>query len=246
MCDDKECKTCLSRTWIIELQRNARKRNEKVPKFLVKPGSPMCRREGINYSLQCMECLMAGVDTNYHGISSRSGRQHHQEHQSGLENGSTSNPLVMHSVEQHGGIKHSFLAVVTRLEPSAMYRTCRESVQIAGLPDGPRNMNRCIEWGRLRVPVLAVTGGDPVDGESREPGPNPRPDWSAKILEKIKEGGMKRIRLWISDSKSGQQEQDGDADQSEKPPRKKGDAQMSQERNQIMILLSVLPALGMG
>ena len=100
----------------------------KPPKHLIKPGSSLCRREGANYSLQCLECLKSGVDTRYQGETSRSGRQRHQEHQSGVDGGSVTNPMVLHSVEYHGGVKASFLAVVTRVEPSALYRACREAV----------------------------------------------------------------------------------------------------------------------
>ena len=104
--------------------------------------------------------------------------------------------MVLHSVEQHGGSKPSFLAVISRLEPSALYRACRESVQIANLPSGLRNMNRCMEWGRPRVPILVATGGDENEGESGEPGRNPRPEWSAMTMEKIREKGLKRIKFW--------------------------------------------------
>ena len=61
VCDDTGCKTCSSRTWIKEYVKAARKEKVKVPKFLARPGSTMCRREGANYSLQCLECLVSGV-----------------------------------------------------------------------------------------------------------------------------------------------------------------------------------------
>ena len=103
MCSDQSCKTCRSRTWIREQEKVARKEKTRPPKIMVKPGSSLCRREGANYTLQCLDCLQAGVDSRYQGETSRSSRQRHQEHVSGLETGAVSNPMVLHSVEQHGG-----------------------------------------------------------------------------------------------------------------------------------------------
>ena len=197
-CDDSYCVTCISRTWIREQHKTARKNKEKVPAIMVKPGSNMCRREGINYSLQFMGCLREGVDTRYNGESSRLARQCHQEHQAGVDQGSTGCPLVVHSIKQHGGLRPAFLAVITRVEPNALYRACRESVQIANQPTGPRNMNRCQEWGKPRVPILVATGGDGME-ESKEPWPNPRPEWSTAVLERLKEGRLKRIKYWYGE-----------------------------------------------
>ena len=100
------------------------------------------------------------MDSQYQGESSRSGRQCHGEHLSSQETGNVSSPMVMHSVEQHGGMKPRFIAVITRVEPRALYRACREAVRIANQPAGPRDLNRCMEWGNPRVPVLVAKGGD--------------------------------------------------------------------------------------
>ena len=120
-----------------------------------------------------------------------------------MDNGTTSNPLVYHCIEQHGGQKSEFIAVITKVEASALYRVCRKAVQISNMPGDSRNMNRCMEWGAPRVPVLAARGGDhgPGEGENREPGPNPRPDWSNNTLPMIKEGKLKRIRFWEQQEK---------------------------------------------
>ena len=212
VCSDESCKTCISRTWIREQLKAARKEKSKPPKHMVSPGSSLCRREGANYTLQCLECLKGGVDSRYQGETSRSGRQRHREHEDGLESGSVSNPMVVHSVEHHGGKKPDFLAVVSRVEPSALYRACREAVQIANQPAGLRNINRCMEWGSPRVPVLVAEGGDPGDGGEDGVIPaNPRPDWSKDMLMMIKEGTIKRVRLWTGenpDEREGSGEQE--------------------------------------
>ena len=182
-CTDVGCQACKTRRWLKERQKEAKKSNAKLPKIMVRQGSGMCRREGINYSLQCLPCLSQGVDSQYKGESSRSGRQRLGEHKSTLESGLVSNPLVLHSVEVHGATKPDFLAVITHVEPRALYRVCREAVLIGNQPQGPRNMNRCSEWGSPRIPILSVRGGDGDDVDaggdlerSREPGPNPRPE----------------------------------------------------------------------
>ena len=89
------------------------------------------------------------------------------------------------------------MAVTTRVEPSALYRACREAVQIANQPAGFRNLNRCSEWGSPRVPVLVPTGGDTDDdGATKSLAPNPRPSWSAETLQSIKDGKLKRVMFW--------------------------------------------------
>ena len=134
----------------------------------------MCRREGVVYSLQCLSCLSQGVDSQYKGESSRSGRQRMAEHQrQPLRVGSTTNPLVIHSLEVHGGEKPDFLAAITRVEPRALYRVCREAVLISNQSSGPRCLNKCSEWGSPRVPVLSSRGGDQED-ESLETGLGPQ------------------------------------------------------------------------
>ena len=97
-CSDSDCQPCKTRKWLREQQKEAKKGNTQLPKFLLKQGSGMCRREGINYSLQCITCLSNGVDSQYKGESSRSGRQRMKEHRSTLDSGLTTNPLVVHSV----------------------------------------------------------------------------------------------------------------------------------------------------
>ena len=113
-----------------------------------------------------------------------------------MDHGSVSNPLVLHCIEQHGGRKPRFLATIVKVEKSALYRACMEAVLIANQPAGPRNMNRCSEWGSPRVPVLVPKGGNVETGE---PGPNPRPEWSKQIMDKIAEGRLKRIKFWDED-----------------------------------------------
>ena len=79
-CGDVNCVTCLSRTWIKEKTKEAKKRKEEVPPGMLKAGSHQCRHEGLNYSLQCLTCLSGGFKTTYKGEAGRSARQRHGEH----------------------------------------------------------------------------------------------------------------------------------------------------------------------
>ena len=61
----------------------------------------------------------------------------------------TKSLLVMHALEEHGGKKPQFLAVVRLQEPRPLYRAIQESMLIAGQPWGPDNL-----------PVLGFRGRD--------------------------------------------------------------------------------------
>ena len=140
-CTDNSCVTCTLRAWLKEQEKTAKQNGTSMPKFTLKVGSTLCRREGVNYSLKCLLCLETGVDSRYQGVSSRLSCQRHGEHQAAVDTGLVSNPMVLHSVEQHGGTMPRFIATINRVDPRALYRACRESVQIANQPNGPRNIN---------------------------------------------------------------------------------------------------------
>ena len=79
---------------------------------MIQKTSTQCRREGLNYAVQCGICLGLGMSTTYRGESSRSARQHHKEHVDGLHQGLAANPLVMHCVEEHGGVRAPFIFTI--------------------------------------------------------------------------------------------------------------------------------------
>ena len=207
--------TCESRTWLKAQKDKARKEKSTLPEQLLTKTSNMCRREGSNYTVQCIDCIPQGLKTLYHGQSSRSSRQRHQEHKSNLDHGLTSSPLVIHALEEHGGLKPKFLYVINNIEGRALYRVVRESVMIGGLPHGPQNMNRCQEWGIPRIPVLSTMGGDPEPGTGPGTGYSAQQqpskastEWSIKILNDIKESGLKRVKLRMPEPEVAQVEKE--------------------------------------
>ena len=203
-CRDPRCQTCATRSWLAEQKKVARKTGTKLPTKLVQSTVPNCRREGATYTLQCLECLQMDRSSLYHGESSRSPRQCHQEHYKDLQNGSISSPLVTHAIQEHGGKRPRFLYLIQSLEPKPLYRAVRESVMIARQPAGAGNLNRCQEWGTPRVPILCVSGGDEDRGPVQVTGSiNPRPVWTAAVNEKMDAGewkrGRDRVVLWEGD-----------------------------------------------
>ena len=125
-----------------------------------------------------------------------SARQRHKNHSDQVEKGDVRNPMVIHSVEMHGGKKPLYLSLINAIEPKPVYRAVRESVQISGMPEGPTTLNRCQEWGAPRVPILQVTGGGDEDNTTLANLPEKRKEWSRDMLEKINTGACKRIVYW--------------------------------------------------
>ena len=201
-CKDVACEPCKARVWLAEQRKAAKKEGQDLPPCLLTKSSHQCRREGHNYSLQCLQCALKGVKSVYWGESSRSPRQRLKEHFQDCEAGLVTAPMVQHSLEAHGGTKPHYLGLINQVENRPLYRVVRESVQISMMAPGIPNINRCQEWGAPRVPVLSAVGGD--SEENKQQNLNPRPLWSRDQLEKIKNGQIKRIKYWDEAIQPGQ------------------------------------------
>ena len=212
-CTDQDCIPCASRRWVREEKKLAKSRGETLPDILLTNSSNQCRREGCNYTLQCLGCLDLGNQALYRGESARSCRQRQKEHSQDLKNGVVTSPLVIHTVEVHGGLTPKFLVLLDTVEPKAMYRLIRESVLIQGVDQASHyNLNRCQEWGSKSVlPEVQVTGGSRWSMEVM-PEENPNPQWTVETKRKIEMGEVKRVVLWTSakrqrlDSEAGAQQ----------------------------------------
>ena len=207
-CGDPRCPQCQSRSLLKELKKDAKKAGMELPQGLLTQTSHQCRREGQNYGAQCAECLLnLGRSSTYWGETSRSGRQRMKEHVQDLDRGNVSSPLVMHAVQEHGGVRPNYIFTTAAVEPRPLYRAVRESVQIGSQPWGPDNLNRCQEWGVPRVPILSVLGGDV--GVPVKPGrDNPRPGWTADTMTSIgTRPGFKRVKLLTKEELLLEQEQ---------------------------------------
>ena len=195
-CPDSQCVPCGSRRWIQEQKKAAKALGQRLPDDLLTVSSNQCRREGCNYTLQCLGCLDLGHKALYRGESARSCRQRQREHLQDLKGGKVASPLVMHTVEVHGGVVPRFLAVLDQVEDRAMYRLIRESIRIQDQdPESKYNLNRCQEWGSSSVlPEVQVTGGSRWSMDV-VPEENPRPDWTREMKRKIDQGVLKRVEL---------------------------------------------------
>ena len=194
-CKDPTCHPCKSRAWITEQKKVARREKMDLPECLLTRSSHQCRREGANYSLQCLPCALSGVKSIYWGETSRSTRQRLQEHDRDSDQGLVSGPMVQHAIEAHGGTAPHYLGLVHTIEPRPLYRAVRESVYISMMPAGIQNINRCQEWGAPRVPVLSAAGGD-QGGDRDQQVVNPRPLWSIDKMHEVRTGQVKRIMYW--------------------------------------------------
>ena len=142
------------------------------------------RREGVNYSLQCLDCALEGVDATYWGESGLSARQRHRNHSDQVDRGDVNNPMLLHSISVHGGKRPNYLSLIDTIEPRPLYRAIRESVQISSVDPGPLRLNRCQEWEAPRIPILTATGGDGPPQRTR-PDVNLRPEWTLRVQQQI-------------------------------------------------------------
>ena len=226
-CTDKGCQICQTRAYMAEETKAARSKGEKMPSNMAPSSSTLCRREGCTYVAQCLGCLQGGVSSCYREESSRSSRQRTQEHNHDVDGGLASSPLVNHIVEVHGGTKQRFLYTISKIEHRPLYRAVLEAVQIANQPSGPRNLNRCQEWGRPRVPILVASGGDEGETAAASALPaNPRPEWTLDTLTRMGEGSVKRVRYWNG------------MDQAEEKPTKRS-RRASPARSEVQLQLQV-------
>ena len=102
------------------------------------------------------------------------------------------NPVVIHTIEEHGGVRPQMTALIDQVEPRPLYCAVREAVRITQLPNDSRNRNQCQEWGQPRVPVLFASGGDVLGLAVREGNDNPMREWTD--VAEIVEGSRKRVR----------------------------------------------------
>ena len=216
VCKDPTCPPCDTRVWLQDQEKEARRSKVKLPEVLVRKTSTQCRREGANCTLQCLLCVPLGRRSLYKGESSHSARERQYQHTWYINHGVVTNPMVIHSIKEHGGVQPRMTALIDQVESRPLYRTVREAVKISLLPGDSRNFNQCLEWGQPRVPVLTATGGDPESSEViREGDRNPRREWTKQIMTEITEGRKKRVRYW-TDPEGGE---DGESQVGETQPR---------------------------
>ena len=62
-----------------------------------------CTVEGVNYSLECLDCRRRGIRRQYLGETSRSGHQRFKEHMREIYGGQIKHPMTLHFMEEHQG-----------------------------------------------------------------------------------------------------------------------------------------------
>ena len=110
-CPRKDCLPCQGRAFL------AQEETEEATKLVAGGESPekakrkakagerkACTSEGNNYILECITCRKEDVRRAYLGETSRSPYQRGKEHSKKIREGNAAHPMVINSVEEHGGV----------------------------------------------------------------------------------------------------------------------------------------------
>ena len=137
LCPRQDCLSCQGR---LELAKEA---EEEAMRILNKEeidttksrkaernSIPSCTGEGTNYSIECLTCRQEGRRRIYFGETSRSPYQRGSEHQKEVREGVLTHPLVIHSIEEHGGTTQPILMRTLSAHLTPMDRQIQESMNI--------------------------------------------------------------------------------------------------------------------
>ena len=114
-----------------------------------RPGGGNCWREGVCYTLWCLEC--GEMVAAYHGETGRNGYCRGLEHLDSLEaKDENKSVLWLHSVTHHGSREVEYAMKVTGCYKDCLDRQLMERVTISNFR-GPILMNRRNEMGGVRV-----------------------------------------------------------------------------------------------
>ena len=174
-----------------------------------------CTVEGVNYTLECLECRGRGIRRQYLGETSRSGYQRYLEHLREIKAGQVTHPMVIHFMEEHEGRPQEVLFRLTSKHQTPLDRQVQESVNIEEGAKSPREcLNLKNEWAGSKLPGISiqrpkgVMGGGrnktpPVDGTATGVPEAVRPDRRLETQPGGEIRGTKRVRLQQEDKEGG-------------------------------------------
>ena len=84
----------------------------------------------MNYILECITCRKEGVRRAYLGETSRSSYQRGREHIKKILKGMATHPMIIHSLEEHGGEAQPVLMRTLSSHLTTMDRQVQESLNI--------------------------------------------------------------------------------------------------------------------
>ena len=142
------------------------------------------------------------------GETSRSPYQRGREYSNEIREGNAAHPIVIHAVEEHGGIVQPVLMRVLSSHLTSMDRQIQESLNILEEARKPGQcMNLKSEWAGAKIPGLAVNlpkglAKDRATSASQETGENTQETTGEAAQETeipwnkspVGHGGSKRIR----------------------------------------------------
>ena len=130
---------------------------------------PICTRESVNYTLECISCKEQGKRRIYWGETSRSGSQRGAEHYREVVNGVQTHPLVLHYIEEHEGQRQPFLMRITDYHQKAQERQIVESLRIEeGGKALEESLNLKSEWAASKLPSISVRKATRAVGRKEE------------------------------------------------------------------------------
>ena len=112
----------------------------------------------MNYILECITCRKEGVRRAYLGETSRSSYQRGREHIKKILKGMATHPMIIHSLEEHGGEAQPVLMRTLYSHLTAMDRQVQEYLNIL---QEARKQGQCLnlksEWAGPKIPGLQVS-----------------------------------------------------------------------------------------
>ena len=123
-----------------------------------------CQREGVTYTIHCLECRRKGREVEYIGETARTVYDRGVEHLSDLLGKVKGKPLWEHASEDHEGELDPtwFKMTLVKKHQSALQRQIREAIDIEG-SGAEIILNKKGEWNGSLIPRLRVEVADRME-----------------------------------------------------------------------------------
>ena len=127
-----------------------------------------CRKEGLVYRIQCLDCQKQGVLVEYWGETSRSAFQRGNEHRKAMRDKNPDSPMSQHMEVCHGGREPHMEMTVIKMHRKALPRQIHEAVMISR-STADILLNNKSEWSKDKTPRVKVnTSMEDKKREERE------------------------------------------------------------------------------
>ena len=126
-------------------------------------GKGSCDKEGVTYSIRCVECAGRGIEKVYYGESSRNAYSRGEEHLDEYRRKTKDSVLWRHCRLDHESEIQNFTMSVTGIyRRDAMLRQVSEAVALGNAKVGTI-INTKKEWNYVQLPKVVVDNGEYSD-----------------------------------------------------------------------------------